>query len=199
MIILEIKEYDKKRCEILLDTDERFLLYKGEIKHLKLQKDMEIAEEVYSEIIALLKKRATLRAMNLLQVKDYTEYKLTEKLKESGYPGICIESAIEYVKSYKYVDDYRYASDYVKYQIDKRSERRIKQDLAQKGIDSEIIEEVLDEVRDDNPDAEIGQIKKLLEKKGYSEDMPYKEKQKIMAFLYRKGYSQDLIYKSINI
>ena len=84
--------------------------------------------------------------------------------------------------------------------MESRSKKRIMQDLAQKGIDRELITEIIDEsYSSDDSDIELEQIKHLLNKKHYSPDLEYKEKQKIMAFLYRKGYSTELIYKAMDM
>ena len=73
-------------------------------------------------------------------------------------------------------------------------------DLTQKGIDKDLIAQVLEEeYAEEDSDVELDQIRHLLIKKHYSPEMEYKDKQKIMAFLYRKGYSTDLIYKAMDM
>ena len=42
-----------------------------------------------------------------------------------------VEQAIAYVKSYHYIDDLRYACSYVRYQKEKKSNRRLQQDLTE--------------------------------------------------------------------
>lgn len=201
MIITSIKEYDKKRSQIYIDGEKAFLLYKGEIRKYKLEVDQELDQITYDVIVReVLSKRAILRAMNLLQKRDYTEYKLREKLKDGGYPQECTEEAIEYVKSYKYLDDQRYASDFVRYYKESRSKKRISMDLTQKGVDKDLIAQVLEEeYAEEDSDVELDQIRHLLIKKHYDPEMEYKDKQKIMAFLYRKGYSTELIYKAMDM
>lgn len=203
MIITEITEHDKKRCQVYIDGEKAFLLYKSEIRKYKLEKGTELDQITYDVIVReVLTKRAILRAMNLLQKRDYTEYKLRSKLKDGGYPSVSIDDAIDYVKSYKYLDDRRYASDYIGYYMESRSKKRISQDLIQKGISKDLIAEVMEEAyssKESDSNVELEQIQKLLLKKHFSSDMEYKEKQKIMAFLYRKGYSMDLIYKAMDM
>lgn len=202
MLITEITELDKKRCKIFIDGEYAFVLYKGEIRDYRIKSGEEISESIYDEIIsAVLPKRAKLRAMNLLQKKDYTEKQLRNKLSEGLYPADIIDDAISYVKSYKYLDDDRYARDYITYHMDSRSRSRITQDLAGKGISKELIATAMDELyADDDGSSEIEQIRLLLVKKHYDpENSDYKEKQKIMAFLMRKGYSMSLIRKAMSV
>lgn len=196
MIVTKLEEHDKKRLDVSIDGEHAFYLYKGEVRQYKLKEGEEIPEEVYETIVGtVLRKRAILRAMNLLQKKDYTEYKLREKLRDGGYPQVCCDAAVDYVKSYHYLDDHRFAEDYARYYMESRSRTRISQDLMRKGIDRDLIREILEAQYTDESDAEENQVRHLLEKKHYSKDMEYKEKQKIMAFLFRKGYGTDLIHR----
>ncbi len=198
MIITEITELDKKRCKVFIDGEYAFVLYKGEIRDYSLKSGAEINESIYDEIMsAVLPKRAKLRAMNLLQKKDYTEKQLRDKLLEGMYPVEIIDDAINYVKSFRYIDDDRYARDYITYQMENRSRSRITQDLLGKGLSKEVIMGAIQELyAEDEGDVEINQIRALLAKKHYDpENCDYKDKQKIMAFLLRKGYSMSLIRK----
>ena len=63
----------------------------------------------------VLPKRAKLRAMNLLQGREYTTSQLRTKLQQGYYPPEIIEQAIEYVAGFHYIDDLRYAVDYITY------------------------------------------------------------------------------------
>jgi regulatory protein len=198
MIITEITELDKKRCKVFIDGEYAFVLYKGEIRDYSLKSGAEISENIYNEIMSVvLPKRAKLRAMNLLQKKDYTEKQLRDKLSEGMYPAGIIDDAVSYVKSFRYIDDDRYARDYITYQMENRSRSRITQDLLGKGLSKEVIMGAIQELyAEDEGEVEINQIRALLAKKHYdTENCDYKEKQKMMAFLLRKGYSMSLIRK----
>lgn len=202
MIVTDITPFDNKRSRIYIDGEFAFILYKGEIRDFRLETGEEISSPVFDEITkVLIPKRAKLRAMNLLQKRDYTEYKLREKLKEGQYSEEVIDEAVEYLKSYKYLDDERYADDYIRYHLKDKSKARLKQDLMQKGISADIIDRVLSAAyEDENEDPEIQLCAKLLKKKHYdSENMSYEEKQKIMAFLYRKGFSGDVIHRAMSL
>jgi regulatory protein len=199
MQISDIVELDKKRCKVYIDGEFAFVLYKGELKTYSIKSGIDISSELYDEILGtVLSKRAKLRAMNLLQKKDYTEKQLRDKLAEGLYPQDIVDEAIEYVRGYRYLDDERFVRDYVTYHMTTRSRNRIIQDLTQKGIKKEIIIPILEEVYEEENDSsgvsvEEEQISKLLSKKHYSPEMDFKDKQKIMAFLLRKGYSMDSI------
>ena len=200
MIITDIQEFDKKRCKVYIDGEYAFVLYKGELRDYAIRSGCEISDESYSDIMGtLLPKRCKLRAMNLLQKKDYTEKQLRDKLKEGLYPSEVVDEAIDYVKSFRYLDDERFARDYISYHMSTRSRNRIIRDLTGKGISKELLLPIMEELYTETDDVELEQIKKLLVKKHYDkEQTDYKEKQKLMAFLLRKGFGMSDIRKALD-
>lgn len=193
MYIERIEQLEKGRRRLVFETGERLVLYKGEIRSYDLSEGQDIPETLYQELLCdVLGKRATKRAMHLLEKQDRTEYQLREKLRQNEYPKETVEQAIAYVKSYHYIDDLRYACSYVRYQKEKKSNRRLQQDLQKKGVAKEFIEQaLLEEGNEDETDA----IQRLLEKKGYTPEMPREQANKIYQFLLRRGYkSSDILY-----
>ena len=203
MQITDIVELDKKRSKVFIDGEYAFVLYKGELRNFKIEAGNEISQSLYDEITGtVLSKRVKLRAMNLLQKKDYTEKQLRDKLNEGLYSQELVDEAIDYVKSFRYLDDDRFARDYITYHMSMRSRNRIIQDLVQKGIGKDILMPIMEEIYEEagsesGEDVELEQIQKLLIKKHYDKDMEYKDKQKIMAFLMRRGYSMDKIRRAM--
>ena len=201
MTITDIVEFDKKRCKVFIDGEFAFLLYKGELRDFGIKTGANISDATYKEIMeGVLNKRCKLRAMNLLQKKDYTTKQLRDKLDEGLYPKELVDEAIEYVRSYKYLDDERYARDYISYHMTTRSKNRIMQDLTGKGLSKELLLPIIEELyAEESGDIEFDQIKVLLEKKHYDPgSIDYKEKQKIMAFLMRRGFQISTIRKAMN-
>lgn len=202
MQIDSIEPITKDRSRVKLDTGEKFVLYKGEIRMLKLKPEMELSEAVYLQIMkGILAKRSKLRAMNLLKARSYTEYQLSKKLLDAEYPPEIVDQAIAYVKSFGYIDDKQYAVDLIKEQSERRSRKEIYQKLQLKGISREILDdafaEVYDNSEDDNSLNEAAIILKALKKKNFSKDAPYEEKQKMLAYFYRRGFSIDSVYEAI--
>jgi hypothetical protein len=148
----------------------------------------------------VLPKRAKLRAMNLLQGREYTTAQLRTKLQQGFYPTEIIEQAIAYVAGFHYIDDLRYAVDYITYHEDSRSKRRIEQDLQGKGIPAATMEQAWQVWREKGGEQdEQSMIRELLHKKHYDPEAEtdWKERQKIYAFLVRKGFSAEAIRKAI--
>ncbi len=202
MTVTDIVPFDNKRSKIYIDGEFAFILYRGEIRDYKLKTGEEISSPVFDEITGIvIPKRAKLRAMNLLQKRDYTEHKLREKLKEGLYSAEIIEDTIEYLKSYRYIDDERFADEYIRYHLELRSRNRIRQDLLQKGISGDVIDRLLADAYEENSnEPELLLCVKLLKKKHYDKDnTTYEEKQKIMAFLYRKGFENGVITRAMSL
>ena len=202
-MVTKIEEYDKKRCKIYIDEEFAFLLYKGELSEYEIIQEKNISEDIYVKIVGeVLSKRAKKRCLNLLEKKNYTEYKLREKLKEGLYPSEIEEEAIAYVKSFHYIDDYRYACDYIFYHKDTETKKKIEEKLRLKGIEQDILHRAFSDSYDEEEEIQIdlAQALKLLQKKRYDrENMDGKEKQKIQAYLLRKGIRNSVIKSAMSM
>lgn len=192
--VVSVVPQDKKKLRICLDNGESFILYKGEAAKLSLFEKEVFDDGKYQQIMTeILGKRATKRAMHLLEQQERTEKQLRDKLQQNGYPERCIEQAIAYVKSYHYVDDYRYATVYIRYHQEKESRQKLTQKLMTRGISREIIQQALEEefVAD-----ECAQIKELLRKRHFDPDTADEvTRRKTTQFLMRKGFKSRDIFR----
>ena len=193
MEITKIQALTKQKYRIFLDGESAFAVYKGELSRYHLEEGAVLPPEVYEELVnRVLKKRATLRAMHILERTDKTEAQLRRKLEESEYPKEAVESAIAYVTSYGYLDDRRYAEHYIEWKKQGKGKARLKMELVQKGISREIIEEVLESTDFGETREMIRQI--ILKKRKTDIPMNEKEKQRLYGFLMRKGFaSSDIL------
>lgn len=133
-----------------------------------------------------LLRRAKQRLLFLLDKRDYTAYQLRLKLKRGGYPEAIIAEAVAYVVGLGFVNDRSYAQRYIEYRKNAKSLRRIEQDLAQKGVNRELVKECIEEAGeiDERPG-----IMRLLEKRRYdAQSADAAEKRKQFAYLMGKGY-----------
>ena len=188
MEITKVQALTKQKYRIFLDGESAFAVYKGELSRYHLEEGAVLPPEVYEELVnRVLKKRATLSAMHILERTDKTEAQLRRKLEESEYPKEAVESAIAYVTSYGYLDDRRYAEHYIEWKKQGKGKARLKMELVQKGISREIIEEVLESTDFGETREMIRQI--ILKKRKTDIPMNEKEKQRLYGFLMRKGFS----------
>lgn len=188
MLVTKIQAVTKQKYRIELDGQPAFVVYKGELSRYGIKEGHEILQPVYEELVGqVLTKRAKLRAMHLLESMDRTRAELEKKLQSSEYPREAVAEALAYVESFGYLDDKRYARHYVECKKEGRGKARLKMELAQKGVDRNIIEEVLDE-------AELGDcrdtIRELVRKRRRGDGpMDDRERQRIYGYLMRKGFS----------
>lgn len=187
-IVTECKSAGRGRVELCLNEEKKLWLYTGEARQLSLAEGSVLSEEQYHKILYdMIGKRAVKRAMHLLERQGRTEYQLREKLLQSDYPAEAIEEAVSYVKQYHYVDDERYARGFIQSHQEKRSRRRIRQDLMRRGISGDLIDLCMEEEYDVS---ERAHIKELLEKKGFSPDTADRQQYgRMYRFLLGRGFS----------
>ena len=133
MTIESIETVNTKKKKICLDNGKAFALYNGEIRRYKLEEGVELFEEVYEEILIILKKRARERLLYLLKGGDYTEHQIREKLRQGLYPEEAIEEALHFGREYHYLDDSRYAHIYAEQKSSRMSRRMLGLKLTEKG------------------------------------------------------------------
>ena len=194
MTVTKIEEVTKAKCRIEIDQEFAFVLYKGELRMYHIREGEELDPAIYEEIVGkLLPKRATMRAMNLLKSRPYTEYQLRQKLSMGGYPQDAQEEAISYVKSYHYIDDHRYAVNYLNSRGKVRSSRQVEQELLyKKGVSKAVLEAAREEAE---PQDEREQIRRWMEKKHIDPAAAdQSELRRFYQFLMRRGFrSSDIL------
>ena len=200
MTVTSIVPEGRTRYAVTVDGEGGFVLYQKELSEYRIREGEELSEETLAEIMRkVLPRRAKLRCLNLLKSRSYTEKQLAEKLRAGKYPEAVIEEALSYVKSFGYVDDAAYAESYVEDQIGRKSLRRITQELQQKGVDRNLIEEAVSLVQERDGRQEEGKmIQRLLEKRHFDpEEADLAERRKVQAFLMRKGFTAEGIRRAM--
>ena len=130
-------------------------------------------------------RRAYNYAVNLLSRRDHSERELMTKLTQKGYSDGAEEAIIK-LRDGGYVSDERFARLYVRelQTFKKYGKRRIEQELYRKGVDREIIREVLEETDFDESD-----LVSLIERKYGRYLSDEKGIVKTINGLLRMGYS----------
>jgi len=97
------------------------------------------------------------------------------------------ERFVERLKKLRYLDDEAFAESFVRSrrQLKSRSERKLRSELYQKGVDGKIIDNVL--ANDDTDEQDV--LRELLAKK--RKHSRYQDQQKLIAFAARKGFNYD--------
>ena len=139
--------------------------------------------------------KAYLYSIRLLSRQDYSEYKLTKKLKTSGFSEVEIENAITKAKEKGYLTENNYAQLRIKGFMNKNySMRYIQQKLKQEYVNISI--ELIDSIYKEHGLTEEQQIMNLIEKKSRTltsdnktVDFKKKCKQKLLSYLGCKGHN----------
>ena len=155
--------------------------------------DLLTDEELHELIRKSDARRATEKALYLLEYRDHTKKELTEKIARTAASREAAEAAAGKMEELGLIDDGSYARRYAKelFERKKYGPLRVRQELRQKGIEPRLIDELLEEY--DDPDAFTERIGDILERKypGWREDE--KIKRRAFGALQRMGYSYEHI------
>lgn len=148
-------------------------------------------EELHACVKASDVKRCKDKAMWLISYRDHSKKELVDKLKKD-YSAESAESAAARCEELGLIDDLRFARRYAADLINLKhlSEKGVRQKLREKGIDRDLIDEVLMEFEVD----EAEQIRTVIDKKYVSALSEEKGRRRAVNGLLRLGFS----YSDIN-
>lgn len=150
----------------------------------------EIDDDDLREIIRLSnERRAKEKALCLISYRDHSKKELTDKIRRTC-DGESAEKAAERMEELGLVDDESYARRYAGQLLFNKhmSKNAAAYELARKGIDRELADEILDEI----PFDESEHIRAVINKK-YGNINDEKTKRRAVAALQRLGYRWDEI------
>jgi regulatory protein len=106
-----------------------------------------------------------------------------------------IDAVLIRLKEYGYLNDADYAANYTRMRQENSSlgKRRVQQDLAVKGVQSELIKTTLDAAYQDVNEEALA--RRHLERKGVKQPANQKEAARVMRMLVRAGFSIGVIFK----
>lgn len=137
-------------------------------------------------------------AANALGRRMRTIAELTRLMRQRVEPGESgqakINAVIARLKEYGYLNDADYATNYARLRQENASfgKRRVRQDLAVKGVKAEVIASTLDAVYEDVNEEALA--RRHLERKGVKQPTNDKEAARVMRMLIRAGFSTGVIY-----
>lgn len=191
---IKVQQRDNARVSIFIDEKFSFGLHMDiQLDHWLKPGDV-LDEETIAKLLAEDEvKKAITAALNLISYRPRAAGELRSKLREKGYAPEAVDAAIARMQELRYLDDEAFAERWVESRQASRprSERMLKRELAQKGIDKETIEQTVAEAGVD----EYGDALDLARKKyesmhGLDRDVRYR---RLSGFLGRRGYGYDII------
>ncbi|MDD6276710.1 MAG: regulatory protein RecX [Clostridia bacterium] len=152
-------------------------------------------DEIDSEELTAFKEAAASRcafnsAMFSLDRRDYSAAEMRRKLSPK-YGEKAADEAVEKLCELNLINDERYAENFANslYAYKKYGKNRIKSELYRKGIDSDIIKNVLDEIFESEDADNVQRIVEIIRKKYYNKMDSRESRQKVFAAMVRLGYA----------
>lgn len=137
------------------------------------------------------------RALDLLSQRPYTARDLRRKLVQKEVPADEADAVIERLSEAGLIDDAKYALAYARSKMlgSGSSRRRIKQELARKGVKGDVAAEAVEQVIVDEEVDTKAVVERAARKKlaSMGDLEPLVLRRRLFAFLARRGYDQDEI------
>jgi len=155
------------------------------------QHGLGIGSELAPELLAELREagentKAIQKALRLLAVRGHSEKELTDKLTRH-YDSYTAENAVRRMQELGYLQDLEFAESYARDLLTRRhnSLRTTRYKLREKGIDTDLIEQVLAPYQQNDADS----IRTFIEKNERSVYRTAKDRSQLIRSLERRGFS----------
>lgn len=194
---LTIKEGKAKKIHIYIDEEYRATVDSDYWYSEKYRNYKEINEEELTELLNSVSfRRAYNKSLDLLSRRPYGTKELIKKLCEKGHEKEFAEKACERLTELRLLNDEEYARILANDLLERKnySIKRIKQELAFRGIGREIIENTID-LLDNDP---VSRIIILIKKKYINKIGDEKGRKRTVDALLRLGYSYSDIKTALN-
>ncbi|MEG1312237.1 MAG: recombination regulator RecX [Romboutsia sp.] len=196
---IETQKKNEDRVNIYVDGEFFIAIFAELVYTFNLKKNLEIDEEKLKNILKdEMYIKGKNKALNILAKADQSEKKIREKL-YTDFEEDTIDNIIEFLKRNNFINDEVLAQKIVNTNVNlnKCGKNRIKQNLYNKGIDKQSIDEAISEI---DEDAEFENAMYLAEKRYNRVKSEDKRKiyQKISQHLAYKGFNYDIIKRVLN-
>lgn len=189
---LQIQKKNKERANIFLNGEYAFSLALS--LAMGLQKGQELSA---SEVKALLAddegKRAYAAALNLLGYRARSVTEVEQRLKQRDFCERAITETTDRLLREGYLNDTSFGEAWVESRLrsSPRGARALRYELRRKGVEPDVIDEVLETVEIDEEVAAWSAIEPKLDRWRDLEQYPFR--QKASSFLARRGFGHDVV------
>jgi regulatory protein len=187
---IRVQKRNKERANIYIDGQFAFgleLIEAAKLSKGQVLTDPEIAAlQVIDEI-----GRAREAGLNFLAHRPRSRREVVQRLRKHGYPEPAIGAAVERLERAGLVDDRAFAEYWVRNreQFRPRGRFALRQELRQKGVESNVIEDVLQDL-DESDSAYRAAMQRSAQWSRLDETSAYR---KCSGFLQRRGFGYDVI------
>lgn len=187
---MQIQKKNKARANVYIDGEFAFALEMLTVMKLGLKIGAEVSSERLTEAVFDSERSVCFdKAMNYLSRGMKTCRQMRDYLLGKGYLNEVVNAVVAKLIDYKYLDDEYYAKVYVEQNLASKGERRLKQELQQKGIPQSTIDQfcvVENEVANVN-------AQRLADKYMRNKPCDLKTLQKLQRYLLSRGYDFDTV------
>ena len=202
MRIISVTQKDDRNVSIVLDNEKVLFLSNEIFMKSGLRKGNEISEDLFSSLVEenrsfFLKQKA----FRYLGRRLHSVKELRLKLRRKDCDDRLIELVVEELKDKNYLNDYDFAVQFTDENIKNKlwGRAKLESELRKKGIEREIIDEVLREKLTGESEAEnaVLLLQKKLETLDIKKSNEEKTKLKLINYLAGKGYDYDAIRQAV--
>lgn len=133
-------------------------------------------------------------AFLLLKFRLHSEHELYERLKKRKFEEGVIRGVLEFLKDKNFIDDNLFTKTWIESRLKKHfGLRRLKQELRIKGINKEIIDGQISELKKNYSESEIV-VKIAKERLNKLKDIePHKASMRVYGYLLRRGFPPEIV------
>ena len=186
----------KRRVNVLLDGDYAFTankrtLSQNDIKEGEQAKSLAaLIEIIYEQELA----SALERSYYFLETRMRSGKELRQNLAKAGFSQEITDAAMEELERLGFLDDRAFSESWAQMKLQNKSVRMVAYELKQKGISSEIIDEIKESApRDDEEEKCLAVLTKYMRSREFTRENLNKAAQACM----RKGYDWEMVKSSL--
>lgn len=141
-------------------------------------------------------------ALRFLEARQRSAAEVRRRLTTAGYRDELVVGAIMRLVELGVLDDEAFARAWVESRdrARPRGERALRSELARKGIDRQLVDDVLGERTIDQPDADVAAARRVLERHAHALARvadPRSRRQRAYALLARNGFDSEVAVEAI--
>jgi regulatory protein len=191
---IEVQERRKDRRSIFVDG--RFVVGVDEdvIADLGLKVGQQFSEDELNAVVrAEILRKAKERALNLLSYRARSRKELAGRLRRAGYDEEIVEETLSRLENTGLIDDAQFSQGWVNSRVSGKGlgKVRVRWELRQKGVASEVVEEALSSVDPDERKLAADAARRRWEK---DKDPDLRaRRRRVASYLQRQGFEWQLV------
>lgn len=187
---MKIQKNNKSRANLYLDGEFAFGVEMLTVMKLGLKIGQDVsAEKLREAVLDSEKSVAFEKAIDYLSRGMKTEKQMRDYLVKKGYVDEIVHHVVSKLKDYRYLDDKQYAALYVEQNSKTKGERRLTQELQQRGISKTFAEEA----SQTDSETEWQNALTLAKKYMRGKTLDLKNLQRLQRYLLSRGYGFDTV------